>query len=293
MNWWEFRKHYAEFGGFGGKEVVGYKNMGELHKLFQENMLRRLKSDKLKELPDVVFRDIRIDMCPKQSKLYEAVKKSIMEELKDTALERIPSALAKLMRLQQVTDSPKLIGSEVESAKLVALEDLVEDLMEGGQKVIIFSKFRTMVEIMQDTYKQYNPAIIHGDISAMSRQAEVHRFQTDPNCRIFIGCSPACREGLTLTAASNVIFMDMEWNWASYSQAWSRAHRIGQKNAVTVHNIICKDTIDEHVYKVVRTKKAISETLLDMKVDKTNAMLAREFISSMLGEVVPGGREDD
>jgi SNF2 family DNA or RNA helicase len=133
-------------------------------------------------------------------------------------------------------------------------------------------------------YAEFNPAVIHGDIDAKNRQVQVHKFQKDDTCRVFIGCTPACREGLTLTAASNVVFVDMEWNWANYSQAWSRAHRYGQKNAVTVHNLICKGTIDEHVHNVVKTKKFMAETILDVRMDTSTAMMARDFITELIGE---------
>lgn len=318
-NWWAFRNHYAVLGGYNKKEVVGYRNINELQNLIQSNMLRRLKRHKLKELPDAAFKTINIEMTRAQTKLYNAVKKDILADLTDTTLQQIPSALTKLLRLQQITDSPALIGAREKSAKLETLDDMFEDLIENsGKKVIVFSRFRGMVELMSERYKKYNPAVVHGDVDAnglseraaelklrrqipdflklpkeerekliekattSERQKEVYKFQNDDSCRLFIGSSAACREGLTLTAATHVIFLDCEWAWDYVEQAYSRAHRIGQKNAVTVYFVVCTDTIDEYVQDVIKTKKAISEEIL-AGGPESKISLAREFVAQMIG----------
>lgn len=283
-NWWAFQKRYAIFGGFNNKEVIGYKNMKELKVLFELHMLRRLKHDKLKSLPPALFRDIRVDMTTKQAKAYKAVKESIMEDLKESSIESLPNALSKLMRLQQVTDSPALLDIEADSAKLSALDDLTEDIIDtDDNKVIIFTKFKTMVDLLLKKYERYNPAYIHGGVTAENRHKMVKAFQNDKEVKMFIGCAPACREGLTLTASADVIFIDMEWNWANYEQAYSRAHRIGQHKHVMVHNIICRSSIDEHVYNIIKSKKNMSETLLDVKVTPENKSSIKKLVESMIG----------
>ncbi|WP_145052666.1 DEAD/DEAH box helicase [Paenibacillus xylanexedens] len=321
LYWYKaFENHFAIMGGFGNKEVKAYKNMRQLKQLIQSNMLRRTKKDKLKDLPDVATRKVLVTMDSKQRKLYDAVRKSILEDLKDTTLEKVPTALAKLMRLQQVTDSPALIGDEkTKSAKLTALDELLEHLIEeSGQKVIVFSRFRSMAEVMEERYAKYNPAIIHGDIdsggksertamklirenepnfdqlthkeqqkmvekyAASDRQKQVYEFQGNKDCKLFIGCAPACREGLTLTAATHVVFLDCEWSPAYVEQAYSRAHRIGQLNAVTVHYLICEGTIDEHVQAVLERKEAIAQAMIDEGIDAVGAMQAKELIETLI-----------
>lgn len=306
-DWYRFRNRYAVMGGYNKKEIVGYKNVIELQKLIQDNMLRRLKSEKLKELPEEVFKTIKIDMNPKQNKLYTAVKKEIMEDLQETSLEKIPNTLSKLIRLQQITDSPALIESDVKSSKVKTLDEMLEDLIdEGGQKVIIFSRFKSFIDILSERYSEYKPAIIHGMIDAegktreqaerltsdpkqvdklmtSDRQKEVYKFQQDSKCRLFLGSSSACREGLTLTAATHVIFTDVEWAWDYVNQAYSRAHRIGQKNAVTIHFLVCKDTIDEKILNTVMLKKNIGQAILGIKrQDTLRSTQARDFIESLL-----------
>ncbi|ATO48627.1 DEAD/DEAH box helicase [Brevibacillus laterosporus] len=323
-NWWQFQARYAIMGGFNGKEIVGYQNIMELKNLIQINMLRRRKKDKLKELPEVAFKKINLSMTPTQSKLYQAVKEEITEELKDTSLDRIPSALTKLLRLQQVTDSIELIGvspGKNTSSKLLALDEMIEELVDSGEeKVIIFSRFRTMVELIEKRYSKYQPAVIHGDVDAngktensavrilkkkyrqewydmpeeqkrklldetmtSDRQKEVYRFQNDNDCKIFIGCTPACREGLTLTKATHVIFLDCEWSPAYVEQAFSRAHRIGQQNAVTVYYLVCEGTIDEHVQETLQRKEAMAQTMLDEGINNLDLGVAKQIIASLAG----------
>lgn len=324
MNWFEFEGHHAIKGGYGGREIVGYRNMKELRIKLQVNMLRRRKKDKLKELPDVTFKYIPLTMTKDQERIYNAVRLEIIEDLKETSLEKIPSALAKLLRLQQVTNSTELIGtnpSKNSSIKLLALDEMLEDLIdESAEKVIVFSRFKSMVHILQERYKKYNPAIIHGDIDAngksessafktlkrkygsewnsftekqreqlideytsSERQKEVYKFQNDDSCKLFIGCTPACREGLTLTKATQVIFIDKEYAPAYVEQAYSRAHRIGQKNAVTVTTLMCEGTIDEKVEEILKRKESIAQTMVDDGIEAIGAMRAKELISKLIG----------
>lgn len=315
MNWWQFRKHYGIFGGYGGKEVIGYKNINELKEVLHENMLRRLKKDKLKELPDIVYTTIPVIMTPGQAKLYDAVRKEIIEDLKETSLDSVPNALAKLMRLQQITDAPALIDSKEKSIKLLTLDDILEDLIDGGgHKVVVFSRFRTMINIMMERYKKYNPAVIHGDIDSQGkpehlaekyiserypsvsceerkrlikeftlsdRQKEVIRFQNDDSCKLFL-MTQAAQEGLTLTASSRIICVDSLWSPAYMNQIYARLHRIGQKDCVNVYHIVCKNTIDEKVMKVLERKDEMAQTLIDNGIKDIGANRAKEFIRSMI-----------
>ncbi len=321
FTWWDFKKRYAVWGGRDNKEILHYKNMKELRDVIQKNMLRRLKKDKLKELPDIVFKTIRIEMSPTQQRLYRAVKKEIEEDLKDTTLEKVPAQLAKLIRLQQIVDSPALIGNDGDSTKLEALDDLLEELIGSGQKVIVFSRFKELINILQERYKMYNPATITGDVAASGkteaaalrilkkrpnwsslpesekrklidmemtseRQLQVYKFQNDSSCRLFLGTSGACREGLTLTAATHVVFVDCEWSPAYVEQAYSRAHRIGQKNAVTVYYLVCANTIDEHVQKVLARKESMVQAMIEDSrvITELGQQRVRRMIAEMIGE---------
>lgn len=328
MNWWAFQNRYAILGGYGGQEVVGYKNMKELRAVIQENMLRRRKFDKLKELPEIVTNVVKLKMAPKQEKLYKAIKKGIIEDLKDTTLESVPGALAKLIRLQQVTDTTALVDEDSTkgvSVKFEALDGMLEELIdEGNEKVIIFSRFKEVVLMLEERYAKYKPAVVHGDVNSVGltpdsaerrlkqyhgaekwlsmsnetrqaqiqqlttsdRQRQVYKFQGEDDCKVFLGSTSACREGLTLTKATHVIFIDCEWSPAYVEQAYSRAHRIGQKNAVTVHYLVCEDSIDEHVQATLQNKESMAQIMIDEGVGAVGATRARRMIASMIGEEV-------
>lgn len=118
------------------------------------------------------------------------------------------------------------------------------------------------------------------------RQLQVYKFQNDSSCRLFLGTSGACREGLTLTAATHVVFADCEWSPAYVEQAYSRAHRIGQKNAVTVYYLVCANTIDEHVQKVLARKESMVQAMIeDNKViTDIGQQRVRRMIAEMIGE---------
>lgn len=319
-NYYAFLNKYTIKGSFN--QIIGYKNIRTLQKLIKQHMLRRLKKDKLKELPEVIFKVIPVEMNENQKKLYVAIENEIINEINSmSSLKNVPNILAKLMRLQQVTDYPAIIGADIESEKLKALDELLEDLIdEANEKVIVFSKFKTVVEMLQNRYKKYNPVVIHGDVGSKGiskekalkilrekyknfdsldmkekekliyqlmvsdRQRVVDKFQNDPTCKLFIGCAPACREGLTLTAATHVIFYDLEWSYAYVEQAYARAHRIGQKNAVTVHYLICKNTVDEHIFNIVNKKKTISETILGDNATAIKGHDIKDFVLTMLGK---------
>lgn len=281
INYYQFKNRFGVMGGYNNKEVIGYKNITVITELLKLIMLRRLKKDKLKELPSITFKTIPVVMGSAQQKLYDGVKNEIAEVLSSTSIDDV-TALSKLIRLQQVTDHPKLIESNAPSAKLEALDELVENLVENNEKVIIFSKFKTMTKLFEERYKKYNPAVIHGEVAPKERQQQVYKFQQDNTCKLFIGCSPACREGLTLTASTNVIFYDLEWTPASVEQAYSRAYRIGQKNAVTVYFLICKNTIDEHVLEVINVKNLVSQSVMGSNSNTPQTKTIREIVFKTL-----------
>lgn len=232
----------------------------------------------------------------------------------------LSTAMVKMLRLQQVTNSLDLLGvppSPQNSAKLDALDELLESIIDtAGEKVIVFTKFKQFADILVKRYGQYNPAVITGDVDSAGvsrqtairrlkkqydlesmgpafkeklitqemtseRQKEVYRFQQDDDCKLFIGTSGACREGLTLTAATHVIFMDLEWAFSYIEQAYGRAHRKGQENPVTVVFLYCKDSIDEFVLETVMTKKDVIDTLMGEDIEQEDT-LNRDIIKRIL-----------
>lgn len=261
---YSFKQHYCTFGGFGGHEIIGYKNLGELQNQLGEIMLRRLKSEVL-DLPDKVFIDEYVEMTGKQEQIY----KEVTAELRMN-IDRIKTAanpLAQLIRLRQATGYTGILSSSIkESAKLDRMEELVEEATANGQKVVIFSNWTDMTDIVCQRLRHYKPAVITGATQDEDRQRMVRTFQSDPNCKVIVGTIGAMGTGLTLTAGTVEIFLDEPWTMAAKDQAVDRCHRIGAKSNVTIYTLLAKDTIDERIHELVQKKGAMSDAIIDGKI---------------------------
>ena len=261
---YSFKQHYCTFGGFGGHEIIGYKNLGELQNQLSEIMLRRLKSEVL-DLPDKVFIDEYVEMTGKQEQIY----KEVTAELRMN-IDRIKTAanpLAQLIRLRQATGYTGILSSSIkESAKLDRMEELVEEATANGQKVVIFSNWTDMTDIVCQRLRHYKPAVITGATQDEDRQRMVRTFQSDPNCKVIVGTIGAMGTGLTLTAGTVEIFLDEPWTMAAKDQAVDRCHRIGAKSNVTIYTLLAKDTIDERIHELVQKKGAMSDAIVDGKI---------------------------
>ena len=262
---YSFKKHYCVMGGYGGYEIVGYRNMEQLTAQINDIMLRRLKAEVL-DLPDKLPINEFVEMSTKQSKLYDEIETGIKNELAMGTLD-LSNPLSVLTRLRQCTGYTGIVSDCIfESAKLDRMEDLVEEAVSNNQKVILFSNWTQMTDIVQERLKQYNPAVITGATNDSSRQEMVSKFQSDNSCKVIVGTIGAMGTGLTLTAGSVVIFLDEPWNRALFDQAVDRAHRIGAKSNVTIYSLMCKDTIDERIHDLIYKKGIMSDAIIDGKV---------------------------
>lgn len=271
---YQFKQHYCKFGGWGGSQVVGYKNLEEIRALMEKIMIRRLKSEVL-DLPEKIRKIEYVDMTSKQNQIYKEVYNGVMSDLQKIKFSNNP--LSMMIRLRQATGWTGIISNTVqESAKMDRMIELVQEIVASGQKAIIFSNWESMAEVAKEKLKAYNPAYITGATKADERMKEVDRFQTDDKCRVIIGTIGAMGTGLTLTAAQNVIFLDSPWTMALKAQAEDRAHRIGTKGTVNIITLVCKNTIDERIEELVEKKGQIADALVDGKasVDDINFLLS-------------------
>lgn len=263
-SFYQFKQHYCTLGGWGGSQVVGYKNLEEIRALMDEVMLRRLKTEVL-DLPEKIRKIEYVDMTAKQAQIYKEVYMGVMNELQKIKFSNNP--LSMMIRLRQATGWTGILSQTVqESAKMDRMVELIEEISASGQKAIVFSNWESMTEIAKQKLKSYNTAYITGATKADERMREVDRFQNDNNCKVIIGTIGAMGTGLTLTAAQNVIFLDSPWNMALKAQAEDRAHRIGTQGTVNVITLVCKNTIDERIEELVEKKGQIADALVDGKV---------------------------
>lgn len=260
-----FKNHFCEYGGFGGYEIIGYKNLNELKNTLSKIMLRRLKKETL-DLPEKLYVNEYVDMTPKQEQVYREVHNNILANIDQITLS--PNPLTQLIRLRQATGYTGILSSVVqESAKLDRMEELVDNAVENGTKVVIFSNWTSITDIAYEKLsKKYHGCMITGETKDEDRQLYKNRFQEDDKYKFIIGSIDAMGTGLTLTAASVVILLDEPWNRAKLDQAIDRCHRIGQKSNLTIYTIMCKNTIDERIHEIVQEKGAMSDIIVDGKI---------------------------
>lgn len=269
---WQFKYHYCRLGGFSGYDVIGYKNLDEITALLDTMMLRRLK-DEVLDLPEKTLINEYVEMGKEQTKIYNMAHSDIVSNLDKLKMANNP--LAELIRLRQATGNPAILSDVEESAKFDRMEELVDDAVANGKKVVIFSNWTQITNpAFKRLSKKYRGVMITGETKDNDRQGYVDAFQNDPKVKFIIGTIGAMGTGLNLFAGTIIIFLDHPWNKALYDQAVDRCHRIGQTQNLTVYNLLCKNTIDERIWDIVQRKGQMSEILIDdaVKGDK-NALI--------------------
>lgn len=270
-SFYQFKHHYGEFGGYGGYEVTGYRYLDELREQLDSIMLRRLKADVL-DLPEKTHITEYVEMTPKQEQIYKEVTNAIKMNIDQIKMATNP--LAELIRMRQATGYTGILSSTIkESAKLDRMEELVEEAVENGKKVVIFSNWTQMTNVIYDRLHKYGALMITGETADKDRMNFVNAFQTKPDRKVIIGTIGAMGTGLTLTAGTVEIFMDEPWNRANKEQAEDRCHRVGTKENVTIYTLVCKGTIDERINELVEKKGAMADALVDGKINMDKGQL--------------------
>ena len=265
-SFYAFKNYYCTMGGYGNYQVVGYKHLEDIQAQLNEFMLRRLKSEVL-DLPEKTHVNEYVEMTPKQAQLYKEIYNSILVNI--DMVKTAPNPLAEMIRLRQTTGYTGILSSTIqESAKLDRMEELVEDAISNGKKVVVFSNWTQMTDVIYDRLagKGFGVSVITGETKDEDRQTIVNLFQESKNCNVLIGTIGAMGTGLTLTAGTVEIFMDEPWNKALKDQAEDRCHRIGQKENITIYTLLTKNTIDERIHELVEKKGAMADMLVDGKV---------------------------
>ena len=275
--YYSFKNYYAIYGGYGGYEIVGYKHLDELEEQLQSIMLRRLKKNVL-DLPEKTYIDEYVDMTAKQTVIYKEIKAEIKDNIDMISV--APNPLAEMVRLRQATGYTGILSSQIqESAKLDRMMELIADARENGQQVVIFSNWSQITdEVCNRIHGKYTYTTITGETKDSDRQKNVEAFQ-DGRAEIIVGTTGAMGTGLTLTAGKVVIMLDEPWSMALREQAVDRCHRIGQNTNVTIYTIMCKNTIDEKIHKLVYEKGEMSDKIVDGAISPMNK---REIIDYLL-----------
>ena len=254
-------------------KILGYKNLGALRETLAPVLLRRTRASVQQQLPPRTDEIIRIPPTSQQLGMSEAhlrkvsqiVSKRFLTEMDLLALQR------ELLICRMTADSTYLVDkvSPGHSSKLEALDELLESLFaEDGRKAILFSEWTTMLDLIEPLLKKHNLSFVRldGSVPQKQRQALVHRFQNDADCRLFLTTN-AGSTGLNLQSANTVINVDLPWNPAVLEQRIARAYRMGQKRPVDVFILVTENTLEERMLATLAGKHELALAALDVDSD--------------------------
>ena len=259
-NYNAFKSHYVIYGGYGGYQVVGYKNLAELQVLVDTYSIKRKKGDVL-DLPEINFKNEYLQMGKAQSKIYAEVLEQTLADVDKIVASVNP--LSMLMRLRQCTATTEIVSTTVnESIKFDRMEEIIEDVVSRGEKLIVFSNWTQVLDFAKLRLK-YDFAVVTGEVK--DKQAQLDKFTNDDNCKVLLATIGAAGTGLTLTVANTLLFLDSPWNYATFTQVSSRIHRIGQTKNCDIISLLAANTIDERIMDIVEKKKKLGEAVVDGK----------------------------
>ena len=252
------------------------KNLEYLRKKMTPFILRRMKVDVLDDLPPVSENVYHCQLTNVQRDLYRSYAKSARDELmklvEKEGFDKVQiHVLATLTRLKQICCHPAIFAKEKaemgDSAKYDMLVELLQTLIEGQHKTVIFSQYTRMLQIMRNDFEQRGIRFSYLDGSSKNRLDIVNEFNEDKNIPVFLVSLKAGGTGLNLVGADTVIHYDMWWNPAVENQATDRVHRIGQKEAVSVYKLVTLGTIEEKIVEMQNRKKGIVKKIVSCDDD--------------------------
>lgn len=273
-SFYKWCQEFCIYGGYGGYEIMGYKNIPYLKSMLQPNMIRRRKEEVL-DLPPKIIMTEYVENTEAQKKLYQEVAADMIANRAKIMAEVNP--MTRFLRLRQVNGAPELVDNSIKwddkdytskNAKLVRFLELVDDIVERGEKVVVFSNW---VEPLKTFYryvsKKYKTCCYTGTMSTEDREKHKKVFMTNPDYKVMIGTIGALGTSHTLTVANNIIFIDEPWNPADREQAEDRCYRIGTNSSVNIYTLITKDTVDDHVHDILSLKTGVSNYIVDGNLD--------------------------
>ena len=278
-DYWEYVKKYCAPWSppWGGINVSGASNIDELREKIQQYVFRKRKEEVLDELPDKNFIDVPIELNKDNAEMYRMLEDSFIEYLRmkgknDKEINKSlqAEALVKLNELRQLTSNGK-----IEAAK-----NVIQILLDNNDKLVVFSVYNEPLLKLKEDFKN-KAVIIVGSTKDEDRKKAIEDFQNNEEVRIFLGGMLSANTGITLTASSNVLFIDYDWTPANMEQAYSRIDRIGQKaKKINIIQLIAKNTIDDRMKEIINIKKNIVDAIIEGKEVKKSQNAISNLIKS-------------
>ena len=279
-NYYGYAKRYCgaflrEIRGRKFLDTNGATNLIELHDKTQDSVLRRTK-DEVLDLPPKIRAIVPLEMSKEDKVKYASAWNNFLEYFNETVKpEDFKTVLEYDQKVKNINLARQMIEIQkclqvVSLAKLDRLEQDIVNIVEQGNKAIIFTRYKeTIKQIRARLEKNKIPNVsIDGSTSQEHRKDAVKLFQEDDRIKIFLGNLQACAVGITLTKATIVIFADLYWDITIHDQAEDRAHRIGQNGTVNIYYYAMKNTIDDKIIEILAKKRKIIDQVINGKVDK-------------------------
>lgn len=265
--------------GRWGWDANGASNLDELQKRISKYFIRRTKDQILKDLPEKIFINRPVELEGEYQRKYMMALDEFGRFLRDVKKKKTPEIaralqaekLVKLGALRQLTSEGKISFAE----------DLINEILESDEKMLVFSVYNKPLEILYEKFKEKS-VILTGKTNEKDKFDAIDKFQKDDSIKIFFGGTLSAGMGITLTAATNVLFIDYSWNPSQMSQAIDRIHRIGNKaSSVNIYNLYARGTIDEYMTKLLKKKQLLFDKIIDgadVKVKSSNANMLNDVL---------------
>ena len=267
QSFYTFRNRYFDMTGYGNHTPVLKKSMEkELTDRLHSIAFRATKAECL-DLPETTEIVRKIDLEPLAMKVYKDLVHDSFAELGKAEV-TVTNVLTRLLRLSQLTggflgDDDGGLAHKVSDAKLLVLEDIIEDVLQEGQKLVIIARFIPELNAICHLLdkKGIRHSLIKGDVK--DRDIQVAQFQNDPEVQVFVGQIATAGLGITLTAASTMVFYSLDYSMSNFEQTKARIHRVGQKYPCTYLYLVARGTVDEKVLQALRNKANLAKALVD------------------------------
>lgn len=275
-----YKFYYCNYTGFFNNILEGYKNTEVLKDVLEKYALRRTKD--LLDLPEKTIIHEELSMEDDQDKFYNNIVEGLSEQV-DKVNINTSTLLSMIVRLRQATACPSILSSEnISAVKINRAVDLVDQIIAGGDKVVVFSVFKPTLEELSKRLKEYNPLVCTGDLKDEDISKNIDKFQNDDSYKVILATTAKMGTGITLNKASYAIFIDAPWTSAQCEQCEDRIHRIGSKDPVFIYYLWTKDTIDERVKEIIETKEAMSDYIIDDKLSPSSVDTLKNYILDII-----------
>lgn len=265
-SFYAFRNRYFDMLGYGNHTPVFRKYLREDFLKKMHSVAYRVTKAECLDLPEITEEIRTVELEPKAMKLYSNLEKESYTQMSGSEVSAV-NVLTRLLRLSQITGG-HLTDDEgddnaVSTAKLDALADIVDSAVAEGKKLVVMARFIPELNDIQELLekKGIGYSVVRGGVK--NRDEEIRRFQEDDDCRAFVGQIAAAGLGITLTAASTMVFYSLDYSMSNFEQAKARIHRVSQKENCLYIYLIAKNTVDRKVLRSLRNKVDLAKLLVD------------------------------